>query len=201
MSIIAPETHNLTHTLCFLFSGKAGTGKTYWSDKLQLYLNNKGLKTYKAPFAFGVKSTATYMGWDGKKDQRGRRLLQRIGQDGREYDQDVWVRSTFNRIEDSVGWPYDAILIDDWRFINEYEYVNKDWLYKPIRIRIEALNREILKGTPEYYEISETELDNFSFDCVINNFKLGKESGIIVDEDFILENILYTGTTLPLTGQ
>jgi len=176
MSITALERPNLTHTLCFLFSGKAGVGKTYCSDILLELLKNSGLKSAKFPFAYGVKATATFMGWDGKKDLRGRRLLQVIGQGGRAYNPNLWVHSTFVRIEESVGYPYDAVLIDDWRFINEYEYIMREQLlYKPVRIRVLAPEREILKGTPEYDEISEKNLDWFEFDHTIENTSDGPD--------------------------
>jgi hypothetical protein len=163
-SIIVPEKPNLTHTLCFMFSGKAGCGKSFSADLAQKLCNDLGLKTYRAPFAKGVKATANYMGWDGNKDTKGRILLQKIGFIGREYDKDMWVRSAMKDIEESVGYPYDAVFIDDWRFKNEYDYIFKNELmYKPIPIRIEAPSREILKGTPEYTDLSETELDDFDF--------------------------------------
>ena len=164
MNIIVPEIPSLTHTLCFMFSGKAGTGKTFSAGLAQKLCVDCGLKTLKVSFASRVKSVGTYMGWDGKKDVAGRILLQKIGLIGREYNADMWVRSAMIDIEDSVGYPYDAIFIDDWRFKNEYEYIyKKEPLYKPIPIRIEASEREILKDTTEYTDISETELDDFDF--------------------------------------
>jgi hypothetical protein len=174
MSTIALEKPNLTHTLCFMFSGKAGVGKSYCSDLLFTLLRSKGLAVYRLSFARGVKSTASFMGWDGNKDKRGRRLLQKIGQIGREYDADMWVRSGMREVEESVGYPYDAIIIDDWRFGNEFNFiVNNEPLYKVVDIRVSALNRECLRGTPEYNEISETELDDFAFRYTINNREPG----------------------------
>lgn len=165
---------NLTHTLCFMFSGKAGTGKSYSADLAKELCEKAGLKTMKAHFAYGVKETARFMGWTGQKDRRGRKLLQDIGKAGRAYDPDLWVRQTFNYIEESVGYPYDAIFIDDWRFKNEYDYiVNNELLYKVVPIRMDAKDRESLKGTPEYDDISETDLDDFDFP--FNNYLCNEE--------------------------
>ena len=158
-----------------MFSGKAGVGKTFWSDILQKYLQDSGYKSYKSPFARGVKDTANFMGWNGKKDEKGRILLQEIGKSGRAYDINMWAKSAFLSIEDSVGYPYDCVFIDDWRFKDEYYYVvEKEPLYHPIRIRIEASEREILKGTPQYDDVSETDLDDFVFDYKIDNHDDGK---------------------------
>lgn len=163
-------------TLCFLFSGHAGVGKTYCAKLLINLLKENRISCGYFPFAYGVKETANFMGWDGEKHQRGRRLLQRIGQFGREYDPYMWVRSTMTRAEESIGYPYDAIVIDDWRFINEVEYIrSNEPLYKPITIRLGAPHREILKGTPEYNEISETELDEYYFDYKFYNTQDGPE--------------------------
>jgi len=147
-----------------MFSGKAGTGKSWSSDSAQKFCDELGLKTFKSPFAYGVKAAATFMGWDGEKDARGRKLLQDVGKVGRAYDRNMWVSSSFIRIEEQVGYPFDAVFIDDWRFKNEYEYaIESEKLYKVIPIRLDAEDRESLKGTPEYDDISETELDKFEF--------------------------------------
>ena len=172
MSTIVPEKPNLTHTLCFMFSGKAGVGKTYSANLAKIICDDIGLKTYRVSFAKGVKATANFMGWNGNKDNRGRVLLQKIGFIGREYDKDMWVRSAMEEVESSVGYPYDVIFIDDWRFRNEFDYINlNEPLYKPIAIRIEAPTRESLKETLERNDISEVELDTFDFsmeNCISN---------------------------------
>ncbi len=176
MSTETVERPNLSKTICFLFSGKAGVGKTYCADVLLNLLKEKKLSALKFPFAFGVKAVATFMEWDGNEDQRGRRFLQDIGRIGREYSPDVWVKSTFIRVEESVGYPYDSIVIDDWRFNNEISYIkDNELLYEPITIRIVAPKREMLKGTMEYYEPSETELDGYDFLWKITNDEDGTQ--------------------------
>ena len=173
MTIENPKKVRLTHTICFMFSGKAGVGKSYSADLMKLMTEEYNLNSIKAPFADGVKATARFMGWDGKKDQKGRRLLQRIGQAGREYDEDLWVKATMDIIENSDAYPYDVVFVDDWRFPNEISYIKKnELLYKPISIRITAPERELLVGTPEYIEVSEISLDDYGkFDFHINNKK------------------------------
>ena len=173
MTIENPKKVKLTHTICFMFSGKAGVGKSYSADLLKQMVEEYNLNTFKSPFAAGVKATARFMGWDGNKDQKGRRLLQRIGQSGREYDENLWVKSSFQIIENSDSYPYDVVFIDDWRFPNEISFIQKnELLYKTIAIRVEAPDREILVGTPEYDEVSEVSLDDYkNFNFYLNNRK------------------------------
>jgi hypothetical protein len=166
------KKNRLTHTYCFMFSGKAGVGKSFCSDFAQTILKVRGFNTFKTPLAYAVKETAKFMGWNGNKDVGGRRLLQSIGKAGREYDINMWVKKALGRVENEDRYPFDMIFIDDWRFKNEVKFIlDNAPLYKPITIRVVAPDREILKGTPEYDDISETELDDFKFDLYLQNYK------------------------------
>lgn len=161
---------NFNKTLCFLISGHAGVGKTYSSNNLKSFADSNELQNYEFHFATPVKLIAQMMGWDGKKDQKGRRFLQAIGQAGRAYDPSMWVRHTFQAIEASELFPFDVVFIDDWRFKNELSYIQDTQpLYKVVTIRIQSEERESLKGTPEYNEISETELDGFTFQYTLES--------------------------------
>ena len=161
-------------TLTILLSGRAGVGKTLASQLLVEYLTGRyeKVKVGVFPFAMKLKSTARACGWDGEKDEKGRRLLQRLGQVLREYDKDTWVRATFDgAIENNLKYPLDVVIIDDWRFPNEYDFILTRPLYQPIKVKILSPDREILKGTPAYSEESETSLPILSdyYDYVINN--------------------------------
>jgi hypothetical protein len=92
------------------FTGLAGSGKTYAATWFR-FRSGKGSVW---SFASEIKSIATRMGWDGQKDDRGRKMLQDIGSAGRAYDPWTWV----------AKMPTDhPIIIDDVRFINEAEAI------------------------------------------------------------------------------
>jgi hypothetical protein len=155
-----------------MFSGKAGTGKSFCSDLAMKVCNELGIPTYKSPFAQGVKAVARSMGWDGQKDDKGRLLLQAIGRAGRAYDINVWAKIAFRNIESRAGYPFGAVFMDDWRFPSEISYVlDNELLYKPITIRVHAPDRESLVNTPAYYDESEVALDKFNFPHVVDNRK------------------------------
>jgi len=153
-----------------LLGGKAGVGKTTTANILQKLFEDCGVSSCICNFANTLKKVAKEsFGWDGEKDDKGRRLLQEIGKCGRNYYEDIWVDSilTSHFMED-----YDIIIIDDWRFLNESTKCKNFPYRKTILVYISAEDREILKGTPAYGDVSETSLpDNTSmlYDYVIYN--------------------------------
>lgn len=182
---------NILHFI--LFSGRAGVGKTTSAVFVREHLTKLGYYGIILPIAMGVKETAISMGWDGNKDTKGRALLQAIGQAGRAYDADMWIKRAERLAIPHVAYVDSIdrdgplytnrrpifILCDDWRFPNELEYLTSAG-YNVTAIRIYAPSREILKDKPELYnETSETSLpDIYSpelYDIFINNDILSKE--------------------------
>jgi len=106
-----------------MFSGKSTVAKELWTT---LFCQNDSLTFTSIKicrFAEGVKQVARDgFGWDGVKDEKGRRLLQVVGTEcGRDYNKNIWAEKAYT---DNKG---DILIFDDWRFPNEYEV----WLDKP----------------------------------------------------------------------
>lgn len=134
-------------------SGVAGAGKTtsakYLADKL--YEGRSDYALYNVaiyPLAEPIKELAYWnFGWNGLKDERGRRLLQVLGTEaGRSYNPNIWVEKLANKVELQLQIP-NFVFVDDWRFENEADYFNDNFLYEVTRIRI---NREV--QTSDIYE-------------------------------------------------
>ncbi len=70
--------------------GPLGGGKTFLANEIKDCFNGVVI----LPFAKLLKDFAFEMGWDGKKDPKGRRLLQLLGTEcGRKcISQDIWVK-------------------------------------------------------------------------------------------------------------
>lgn len=148
-------------SIAILISGRAGVGKSLTAKLMKEYLDTLKLKSAIFPFAFGVKQSAEFMGWDKNKDEKGRQLLIDVGMAGRKYDPDLWCKTTFKYIiPEASGFPFDFVLVDDCRFENEINYVKNDWTYQTFTVRVISPDRECLKGTPQYDDISETSLTN-----------------------------------------
>jgi hypothetical protein len=168
---------DLGKTICILVSGRAGTGKTESCIRMKSVFDERGYSTIITNFAYGVKYVAKIMGWDGKKDEAGRELLQGIGKLGRKYDPDCWVRLPFvNVLPIQPEYPYDVLFVDDYRFPNECDFIKKLGEYQVFEIRIVSPERECLKGTPAYDDISETSLPEYNergnsryFSVIYNN--------------------------------
>ena len=152
-------------TKIILFSGKAECGKSSATKITKELLEALGYNVIKLSYADYVKHTAKIIfGWNGEKDDVGRQLLQWWGTDKvRKQDPNFWV-DTVVRLASVIDDMFDFIIIDDVRFENE---VNRWGEYKTYAVRIErpehtsALNKEQLE------HISETALDNYSFDITL----------------------------------
>ena len=81
------------------FSGPCGAGKTTAADMMAEMLKPL-VPVYRRNFSDKLKEVAEFMGWDGEKDERGRRLLQLLGTEvGRGYDPEIWVKHWHAAIE------------------------------------------------------------------------------------------------------
>ena len=144
-------------TLCI--SGKATSGKT---TAAQIICEEFLAESFA--FGDGVKRVALELGWGGKKDARGRKLLQDIGRVGREYNKDLWVNKSIQEAKSLAPWSTDAICIfSDCRYPNEIAQVKQE-MYNVITMRVERDGVKLLKDD------SETSLDNYgSWDIVVEN--------------------------------
>jgi len=157
----------LYKTLSVMVSGYKEAGKTLFSKMLVTEMKEHGWNVYLFPLAEPLKQIALRMGWDGVKDERGRRLLQTLGVEvGRAYDEDLWVKKLINEtVLHAPGYPFDSIVIDDWRFPNERDYIKKNPLYDVVTIRI---FRPDTGGDPHSSETA-LPLDIEHYDSVIYN--------------------------------
>lgn len=158
-----------------MMSGKSGSGKDAVANAFTTKLEARNNKVLTIHFADLVKFYAIiYYKWNGEKDEAGRKLLQTIGTEMmRTYEPDYWGDIVAKFINAAAG-DFNVALIPDWRFVNEYERVchyNED----VCAIRIERYN---LDGTAyvnpsmtteQLRHVSETQLDKFAFDYIIEN--------------------------------
>lgn len=130
------------------FTGRAGVGKTTCAAALSQALKahiDSALAVIVCPFSAPLKRFALDMGWNGVKDDKGRRLLQLLGTEvGREcIHEDIWVSKW---LEHTNAWRRAGCLViaDDIRFNNEARAVRDlgGWVFE-----IVAPAREINLGS------------------------------------------------------
>lgn len=167
MSLNQPKARE--YNMIVLISGRAGEGKSEFAHMCSDELAHKGKSSLIIPFAHAVKDVAYYMGWDGQKDFRGRKLLQNIGNFGREYDTDLWANFVVEAIKKVPEFEY--VFIDDWRFPNEYVVIQEH--FDPVlKVRMKRPKKfHALLGTEFYNDISEISLpdDVGYYDYIIEN--------------------------------
>lgn len=127
--------------------GRAGAGKNAVADGIQKFYGDS--LVVQLAFADAVKEIARSFGWNGKKDERGRRLLQVVGTEaGREYDPNIWINKVDAKVTEAIqrhvllqsparpltethphvmdlppSVPPLVILLTDVRFSNEYDFI------------------------------------------------------------------------------
>lgn len=96
--------------------GLAGSGKDTAAEALV------ELGYWKNAFAAHLKDLAYEFGWDGKKDERGRALLQDLGMAARKYNPNFWIEQIPWPTKGSRGsrWPQ---VYTDVRFQNEADHI------------------------------------------------------------------------------
>lgn len=175
-------------TVVVLVSGKAGSGKSTIAEKLAERISLiDGMDVMLYGFADPIKHIAkAFFGWDGQKDDRGRRLLQQIGAVGREYDQDIWVKHFLNQLDKRSGiFPKNFAFISDWRFPNELSYLQKNPLLDVVTIRV--FGRGGLEGT-NASDVSENSLPEISHEYLSGDETVVGTIDALVGYDFAVEN-------------
>ena len=113
-------------------TGKAGSGKSTAADFIKAQCHRSTVALI-IPFAKRLKEMAKLAGWDGQKDEKGRKFLQDFGELFLRYDDKYWVRewkteadSMLQEVRYYKGFdaPKDyLIIVDDVRYNNEAEEI------------------------------------------------------------------------------
>jgi hypothetical protein len=142
--------------------GRMQVGKTTAADRL---VARHGFVKYA--LAAPIKEIARGgFGWDGRKDARGRRLLQEIGSVGRHYDRDIWLDRFAAAI--AADDPPRAV-VDDLRLAREVEYLRRLGFACVLVTRPERLIPAVPEGGGTAAHETETEIGQVDVDAEIDN--------------------------------
>ena len=156
--------------------GSAGAGKSTFARYLSdIFFELAQEPVRIIPFAKALKDMAINMGWNGLKDEKGRRLLQLLGTDVcREcIDQDYWINQWNKKTASYMSDDKVLVIADDVRFPNEMS-------------RILSLGGKVYKIIGRAYN----DIDNSH----------ASEQGLIVEEQYIINNdSLMSALRVPAT--
>lgn len=140
------------------FTGRMGSGKDTCAEHL---IQKYGFVRFA--FADQLKALAKEIGWNGEKDEAGRRLLQQLGNGARVHlGSEIWIRAMENVISNS-GRKHNLV-VTDVRYPNEEEWVRqKDGFL--IRIERPSVNRNGL----EHQHVTEKNIDAIEADLTLVN--------------------------------
>ena len=152
-----------------LISGKAQNGKDTTASILKQTLVDNGNRVLITHYADLLKYICTnYFGWDGKKDDKGRQMLQYVGTDViRKQNPTLWVDFVAMILKYFKG-NWDYVIIPDCRFPNEITRMIEAG-FDTIHLRVHRPNFESPLTQEQQNHPSETALDNFGADVYIEN--------------------------------
>jgi len=108
-------------------SGKAQHGKDTMASFMKNCLEKENKKVLIFHHADYLKFICKkYFGWDGVKDEKGREILQKVGEKIRRIDPYFFVKITSSFIKVFKD-DYDYFLIADVRFKNECDFFKRDY--------------------------------------------------------------------------
>lgn len=151
----------------FILSGKAKSGKNYVADIISDYYKNSIQISYAYYLKQYVKKISN---WDGLEETKPRTLLQSLGIDLiKKIDKELLIRRVMEDIK-VYSYFFDVIIVTDAR-LKEEIIIPKN-LFNCITIRINGKDNDLTLEQKNH--ITETDLDNYKFDYVINNVDINK---------------------------
>ena len=153
--------------MIIMLTGKAGCGKDTAYKIMEKYAN-KSTKRYA--FADPLKDIAYKAGWDGIKDERGRKLLVSLGKAINQYQKNFFVFETANAITEDKD--INTKVITDFRLPCEYKAM-REWFplcERIVLIKIFGRASEYGRTTDDITErdISEDDIGR-CFDFIVDN--------------------------------
>lgn len=121
--------------------------------------------TVRVAFADKLKELCKAGGWNGEKDEAGRKLLIDIGTSFRKYNENTWVDLAICDIKKLIKEGH-SVAISDCRFLNEIEHIKKEFTRTKV-IHIGITSYELGDKSFEK-DSSQVDFDNMKCDYYIN---------------------------------
>lgn len=170
-------------------SGKAEHGKTTLANALKILLEQKHMNVVIQPIAQVMKEQAKMLGWDGKKDEKGRRFLQTFTNPIKEYNGEQCYAKWC--IERARKLNPDIVLVDDVRMFPEVNYFTElaesKKVDRTIFVRVNRPGYVSSLTEEQKNHPTETQLDDYKFDALLNN--PGDMEGLFTEAEKLLNEL------------
>lgn len=150
-------------------SGKAGSGKDTFAEMLKSKFESSGERVLLTHYADLLKYIChSFFGWDGKKDEKGRKILQYVGTDVvRAISPNFWAQF-IAEILDFFPDKWDLVIIPDCRFPNEIGILkSRGHDVTTINVVRDDFQSELTEE--QLSHVSENALDGYQFDYIAYN--------------------------------
>jgi hypothetical protein len=152
----------------YLVVGKARNGKDTVAQIAMQELQKRGVSCTHLAFASLLKKQAEAVGWDGKKDQKGRTLLQHLGDVAKEYHgNDYYAGNTLGEV--LVDNEHNVFFITDCRFKEEVNLFKTCGLISTVMVRVIRPGFKSDLSEEQQNHKSEIDLDDVKEDYLILN--------------------------------
>lgn len=160
---------NLKDQIVIGLCGKGGAGKSTFAKYI---IQHSKIPFVQVNFKDALVKMAKMIGWNGEKDEKGRKLLQTLGTDVVRncIDPDYWCRAWYDSIRFDWFIGGKSIIVDDVRFINEATMVKNIASEKSMKsdiIQLITNNQPEIMTEEAKNHISESGLPDHIIDMVI----------------------------------
>lgn len=154
-------------TVIILLSGKAECGKNTVARIIREECKLSGSRLLS--FAEPVKEFAKLLGWDGQKDEKGRAMLQWLGDGVKTFNPTLWATFAARKVIELKKLGYRCFIFTDCRYPDEISFF-KERYSKVFVVRISRSGHKSKLTEEQLKHPSECALDDYDFDATIFNY-------------------------------
>ena len=151
-----------------LICGKAESGKKEFASLLETELQKNKFTSFIFPITYFFKELLKRQyNWNGKKDKKGRDLLQKIGEEWNNKTPGFWATLSCELLS-SLVLDYDVFIVTGVRRVEEIKTFKKKFK-NVVAVKVVKDDSETTLTDEQQAHETETALADYKFDFVVDN--------------------------------